>query len=332
MNKDYDQHTAEELLQEPYFLQWLEAPDAGVNRFWEQWLRQHPHRAAVVEEARQLYRLLHMQEEWQPAPADRAEVLEQILAQTAAAPRPVRRIPALLKWAAVLLLAAGMGMGGYYWQQARAFTIITVGNGIRQVTLPDGTQLVLNAHSSCRYPTRMGRNSKRDIWLNGEAFLDVQHQTERPFTVHLDEIEIAVLGTRFNVINNGRRQNVMLETGKVRVAAAGRILVLQPGEIAVLKGHSLERETVNPALYKSWMAGRLHFDHTTLAEIIRFLEHAYGWQVQGPGRQALLNKEISGTISTADRQGLLNTLSVAFNVNIVLKGSTITFTPKEINR
>jgi transmembrane sensor len=321
MEKHYDEYTAGELLQDPYFLEWLQRPDAANDRFWERWLKEHPHRAAVVEEARQLYGMLHMQDRWHATAEDHQEVLEGILAQTGPAPRPVRRVPVLLKWVAAVLLAAGAGIGAYFWQQATAYTTISAGVNIRQATLPDGTQLVLNAHSSCRYKAR-------ELWLEGEAFLDVQQQTDQPFTVHLNDMEIAVLGTRFNVINTGGRQNVMLESGKVRVATTGASLVLQPGEIASLKGASLQREKANASLYKGWIAGRLHFDHTTLAEIIRFLEHAYGWQVQGPGSKALLNKEISGSISITDRQALLNTLSVAFNLNIEQQNNIIILTSK----
>jgi ferric-dicitrate binding protein FerR (iron transport regulator) len=66
------------------------------------------------------------------------------------------------------------------------------------LTLFDGTKITLNANSKLKYPTHFGEFS-REIYLEGEAYFEVVHNSKKPFIVHTREISTCVLGTKFNV-------------------------------------------------------------------------------------------------------------------------------------
>jgi ferric-dicitrate binding protein FerR (iron transport regulator) len=64
--------------------------------------------------------------------------------------------------------------------------------------MSDGSTICLNAGSTLRYPANYGK-TKRDIYLDGEGYFKVTHQTEKPFTVYTTLATITDLGTEFNV-------------------------------------------------------------------------------------------------------------------------------------
>ena len=111
------------------------------------------------------------------------------------------------RWAAAavfLLLFAAGGMLFYTFAPRRsmpqtlAFQEISAPYGARStVKLPDGSTVTINAGTTLRYNVNFGALT-RDLWLDGEAFFDV-NKSATPFTVHSGHISIKALGTRFNV-------------------------------------------------------------------------------------------------------------------------------------
>lgn len=86
------------------------------------------------------------------------------------------------------------------------------------ITFSDGTRIWLSASSRVVYPIEFMEN-KREIYVEGEAFLDVYHDKKRPFIVKTNRMDIQVLGTTFNVCayEDESTQTVVLVTGKVEV-------------------------------------------------------------------------------------------------------------------
>lgn len=67
-----------------------------------------------------------------------------------------------------------------------------------QIILGDKTKIWLNGNSTLRYPSQF-KADRRDIELEGEAYLEVSKDTERPFYVKTTDLTIKVLGTKFNI-------------------------------------------------------------------------------------------------------------------------------------
>ena len=133
------------------------------------------------------------------------------------------------RWAAVAALFFVISGTLFFRQLSRSsgspdvYQEIIVPLGSRaKVTLPDGSQINLNAGSSLRYPTIFGVKT-RDVWLDGEGFFEVQ-KSSAPFIVHSGTVQIKALGTSFNVRAYSSDQVVetTLVSGKIVVTGIGR--------------------------------------------------------------------------------------------------------------
>lgn len=67
-----------------------------------------------------------------------------------------------------------------------------------QIILSDGTKVWLNSETKIRYPGRFSK-VQRDVYLTGEAFFEVSKNGSRPFVVHTPELDVKVVGTKFNI-------------------------------------------------------------------------------------------------------------------------------------
>lgn len=66
-----------------------------------------------------------------------------------------------------------------------------------KLLLPDGTTIWLNSNTRLQYPLIFA-NGKREIMLDGEAYLKVAKSKE-PFIVKTNKYNVQVLGTTFSV-------------------------------------------------------------------------------------------------------------------------------------
>lgn len=204
-----------------------------------------------------------------------------------------RFLRTMMKAAAVLALMASIGTGIYLYQDnasmkalLRKQLTVQVESGDKTLlTLPDGTKVFLNASTSLSYPSDFGQ-AHRDIYLSGEAYLEVAKDARRPFRVHTKHIDIQVLGTKFNIsaYPDNEQVETMLMEGSVEVTTTDtrHTLTLRPHEKAVydLSGDSL---TVSPATGEfetAWMRGELAFRSARLSEIMRQLERRYGKEIK----------------------------------------------------
>ncbi len=96
-------------------------------------------------------------------------------------------------------------------------SVITA-DSLQTITLADNTIISLNSHSNLAYNTRYGKTNRR-IKLSGEAFFDVKRDSLLPFIVHAGPAEIRVLGTKFNVKEEGEEVVVDVEEGTVAVSS-----------------------------------------------------------------------------------------------------------------
>lgn len=143
------------------------------------------------------------------------------------------------------------------------------------VTLPDGSEVWLNANSRLVYNSFS--SSHRQVELKGEAFFKVAHNKHAPFVVKTNECDIKVLGTTFNVMaydEFGRKEITLLE-GKVNVELGGTEQVLKPGQALVLKDHHTQISEVNASQSSAWVDNKFNFQDIPLSELMKRLENWY---------------------------------------------------------
>lgn len=215
-------------------------------------------------------------------------------------------------------------------------TAETAAGSVRQVELADGTQLWLNAGTSVRYPERFNRET-REIFVDGEAFLNVKKNSEMPFIVHLSKVNVQVTGTSFQVkdYTDDDRTTITLRSGSVTVRASGRgdstnsvLGHLAPDQQLVFHKNTngIERHTVDAQNNFHWTRGALRFENMALREIMEALGHWYGVQF-------VLGPELAECRFKMDLTGLplndaLPVIAELSNTKYVRHGQTIQFIGK----
>lgn len=193
-----------------------------------------------------------------------------------------------IKYAAVLFipvaLASVLMISNHQKEQNANDTCITVVNAgtgqLKKVTLPDSSNVWLNAESELHYSCSFKGKAERSVSLvRGEAYFDVQHNSKKPFIVKLNKMSIKVYGTKFNVNSYTEEVKTTLITGSIGATSSGKELMLKPGQQATLNP---EKEIFavkhvsaeNDAL---WHTGVLNFDNITVKEISAVLARQYGY-------------------------------------------------------
>lgn len=219
-------------------------------------------------------------------------------------------------WRMISAVAAAFLIGGLvfsFWSSLFDSTTlqyieVTADRGHRkEVTLPDGTHLWLNAGSRLTYSSVFNQIT-REVSLEGEGFFKVAHNPEKPFVVQTGHLRTKVLGTVFNV--NAYKENasvqVVLASGKVALeqqhsggSIAGPGMELTPNQAAIfykLSGELVKQEITNVEDHYAWTEGRLVFQDTPVPEALQRLERAYGVTLTADGQ--IRNCTITGTFKT----------------------------------
>ncbi|WP_289665531.1 FecR family protein [Flavobacterium panacagri] len=186
-----------------------------------------------------------------------------------------------------------------YAEGAVVYNTIRIPYGKKfEVQLSDGTLVHLNAGTSLRYPVQFVRNQNRQVYLLGEAYFEVEKDKEHPFNVNTQNVNIEVLGTKFNVdtYSENISTDVVLVEGKVSLYKDQKTkenqLYLKPGEKGSNeRGQSkITKEQVNTEYYTAWVTGSLVFKNASFENIIKKLERRYN--VTFINRNKTLGKEI----------------------------------------
>ncbi|HXB31928.1 MAG TPA: FecR domain-containing protein [Puia sp.] len=268
--------------------------------------------------------------------------VEAAIRQMEAAPVRVmsRRwvVKAMAAAAAVAALVIGI-----WWVSTRTghpeeLAVIKTGYGeIKNILLPDSSVVVLNANSSLRMSSSWTEMSGRQVWLDGEAYFQVQKKpsTATKFVVHTRQVDIEVLGTKFDVNTRRERAVVSLEEGKVRLSMNGVVtavmekkagLVMRPGQVAEVDEdlQTKVNEDKDVMERSGWSRHEFHFDHTSLAEIAHLVQDTYGYEMVLED-STMLDKEISdaGGVRVSDVQDLVKVLMVASGYDMQIKDKKI---------
>lgn len=169
--------------------------------------------------------------------------------------------------------------------QNTAFAEIQCPKGVRtKFTLPDGTIGFLNSGSTLKYPVIF--TNERNVTLIGEAYFDVTHDEEHPFTVNTLHLSTKVLGTQFNIIayNNENTEELILKEGKVEVYTnqGEKLETLQPNQNLVLNTRTKQynKNKVEVLQYVSWIEGKLVFRNENMQKVANRLGRWYNVEIE----------------------------------------------------
>lgn len=238
--------------------------------------------------------------------------------------------------AAVLLFVAGTNyivMKDYLRTKVQT-NIVTSAHDKGEYILPDGTQIWLNAGSVLRYYGDL-KGRRRVVELSGEGFFKVRHDEDRPFILQMNDMNIEVLGTEFDVINYEEfaTTEAILCSGSIR-AYGGRLpapVTLKPGDRLVFdrKSGRASRSVVSTQNYSQWMGGSLSFDDTPLGDILTNLERWYAVEIDAPDEWAQRVRMSFKLDRNENISEILKAMSLVVEMDYVCAGRHITIIPKQ---
>ncbi|WP_295962464.1 FecR domain-containing protein [uncultured Alistipes sp.] len=172
------------------------------------------------------------------------------------------------------------------------FSRVDIDSGEREVAcvLPDGSEVTVMPNSGLSY-NRFTWTLRRRVLLNGEALFSVTHG--RRFGVTTPAGRVAVLGTRFRVIQRGEDMLVECYEGAVRVEVAAAKLVVRPGQRVRSDAGGVTLSDIEKPLPPV-----VSFEAVPLKEVIRSIETIFGVSVSGGEKYGEL--VFTGYIMTAD--------------------------------
>ena len=200
-------------------------------------------------------------------------------------------LSALWRYAAVVAIIIAVGCISYWQGEGNVkdtFADISVEAPLGSKTklyLPDGTLVWLNAGSRMTYSQGFGVDNRK-VELEGEGYFEVKRNEKIPFFVKTKDLQLQVLGTKFNFRDYPEDHEVVVSLleGKVglnNLLREEKEAVLSPDERAVLNKANglLTVESVTASNASQWADGYLFFDEELLPDIAKELERSYNVKI-----------------------------------------------------
>lgn len=195
--------------------------------------------------------------------------------------------------AAVAIVLLGLITVTAYWQGSRQiqsnFSDIVVEAPLgskTKLTLPDGSTVWLNAGSKMVYSQGFGVSDRRLVF-QGEGYFEVEKNDEMPFLVQTHDVNVTVVGTKFNFRNYPEDEEAVVELLEGKVALENQlkeeaVRYLSPNEKMVLHKATGEMDITSVKVKEAtlWTENILLFDEDLLPDIVRKLERSYHVQIE----------------------------------------------------
>lgn len=167
--------------------------------------------------------------------------------------------------------------------ESPVYNQIIVPKGKRtHIYFADGTHIYVNSGTKVTYPAVFARE-KREIYVDGEVYLDVKRDVSRPFYVKTEGMSVQVLGTSFGVCAYQEDQEaaVVLVSGKVEVETkAKQKVTLAPDELFSMKESGISTRKVDASEYVCWTEGLMVFHKEPLEKVFNRLSRYYGQEIR----------------------------------------------------
>lgn len=198
----------------------------------------------------------------------------------------------------------------------------------REITLPDGTLVWLNANTQMEYENTFG-TSVREVTLSGEAYFEVEPDPTKPFRIHLGNATVEVVGTSFNLRSYAAEPDIVLNvmTGMVRFGQREKIEVSRGNE-AIYRISTGRLQPVRPLNLNStaWKTRQLVFEDALLGNVASDLGKYFGKSIVIETPE-VVDCHFTGSFQDPELEHVLEVIGYSLNVKyhindqrIILRG------------
>ncbi len=229
--------------------------------------------------------------------------------------------------AAAAVLLAGLITAGWLVQNrekpVREYTLQT-NSRVSADSLPDGSVITLNRNTRISRKEKFNGPERRVRLETGEAFFKVAPDKEHPFVIDMQEVQVTVVGTSFNIRREKNTTIVVVETGVVKVTSGGQTAELRAGEqLTVQNGQPpAAKKPVQDKLYNYYRTREFVCDNTPLWRLVEVLNEAYDAQIT-IGRKALNDLRLDATFTNESLAQVLEVIRLTFDVQVIQKDGQI---------
>lgn len=241
----------------------------------KEWAESSEENAKRLQQERVLYDILLLQE-------DKLDSTYPIIKKSIR-----KNTYSLLKWSAriagvIMLIFASYSTSKHiiYKNINSSMQTINVPTGqYISMQLPDGSNVWINAQTTIKYPSIFGQ-SKRSVYLDGEAYFQVARDENHPFEVETSKGIVRVLGTEFNVksYSKDKEFTASLLSGEIEVGLKGstEMIHMTANTTATLDGQTLKIAQIESHNAYTWKDGLLTFSNVSFEEMMANFEKIYG--------------------------------------------------------
>lgn len=243
--------------------------------------------------------------------------------------RKVFKLRKSLAIAATIVTFLGLGIllkSTFFNAKTINYVSVTSPAGERiNIVLPDSSVIFLNSGATIKYPEQFEAN-ERNVQLTGEAFFQVKRNVNKPFIVHSGNFTTTVLGTSFNVVNNNRKFQVTVRSGKVKVenTVSKKQFILEKNTQVVFNSvkDDLIKESVDAKIYTDWHKNILRFDAITAKEAFKRIEQWYNVKVCCES-EAILNRRIRASYEDEPIDKVLKSMEFMIGIQYTIEKDSI---------
>lgn len=361
-------YSIEELIIDDSFIHYCKGNDEAAIARWENYLLFFPGEKEKVEEAKNFVTgtilMLTQKEQWDALQELKtaAAALQQREAEATAMIPPAGKRASFKKY--IPYAAAAIFVGAILFfltpgdpsrhtiaetatvAKTNSYTALyqTAYGEKKEVWLPDSSRVILNAGSTLRVDSSFGQNSRK-IYLSGEALFDVTHNKALPFSVHVTNFEVKVLGTLFNVkaYPNDKIQEASLIRGKVELLMKnrqGQRVILTPNQKVVVNNQEAALNgaaasampDILPVTFNtkdssvietSWAYNRLDIYNKEFIDIQADLERFYNVKISFADN-AVRHYRFSATFENETIEQVLQALQLSYPFHYKIQNNQIT--------
>ena len=340
MMQEYSNFSIHDFIMDENFQQWINHPTVEDNTFWENFQSAYPHKVVDVQKAIIIITSMkndnYEQDDAVLEPRMKM-VWEKIVAQNheEEIPKIIKINPwysnKWMKIAASIILILGLVSVVYFYQNQEQNVYQSAYGESKEVKLPDGSLVKLNANSTLKISDDWSDAHTREVWLKGEAFFTVtkkNNQGNAKFIVHTNHIDVEVIGTEFNVSDRDTSTNVTLNSGKIKLDiftnGNTQTILMKPGEQVNYSSKSLKlnKKTVRPESVSAWTSNSWVLESTSLGEIATKIENNFGVTViiKDPN---VVSERMTGVIVTNNLEEVLEGISTIYSLKVKKENNQI---------
>ena len=199
--------------------------------------------------------------------------------------------------------------------------------------LADGTKVYLNSGTVLRYDNRFGKQN-REIELAGEAYFEVARNEKNPFIIYTSDVEVRVLGTKFNVMaypdEPSIETTVTEGTVNVKERTGEQSLIITANQKAsyTKTKKTLVSSVVNPVTFTSWKENILYFDNENFENVISKLERWYDVSIHLEGKDSI-DDRFTLTVKNESLKEVLDLISLTTPLRYKIQDDDVTISYKK---